>query len=154
MGYSLRAGGKRIRAVLALATARATGRDERAVLPLAAATELIHTYSLIHDDLPAMDDDDLRRGNPTNHRVLGEDVAILGGDALLNTAMEIMFRDFTYHFDDPDKLKRHICAALTIAKASGVNGMIAGQLAEVENHLEDCSQDMINFIEENKTGAL
>jgi geranylgeranyl diphosphate synthase type II len=82
MRYSLLAGGKRIRPVLSLATARAIGRGEESVLPLAAAIELIHTYSLIHDDLPAMDDDELRRGRPTNHRAFGEDVAILAGDAL------------------------------------------------------------------------
>src|SRR3954449_2900935 len=82
MRYSLLAGGKRIRPVLALATAEAIGRDPADVLPLAAALELIHTYSLIHDDLPAMDDDDLRRGRPTNHKRFGEDVAILAGDGL------------------------------------------------------------------------
>ena len=114
MRYSLLAGGKRIRPVLALATARATGRDEASVLPLAAATELIHTYSLIHDDLPAMDDDDLRRGRPTNHKVFGDDVAILAGDALYAEAF------------------RHVLAAVgELAAATGVNGMVGGQWIDV-----------------------
>ena len=93
MRYSLLAGGKRIRPVLALATARATGREPRSVLPLAAAIELIHTYSLIHDDLPAMDDDDLRRGRPTCHVRFGDDVAILAGDALYAEAFRLVLSD-------------------------------------------------------------
>ncbi|HWH45552.1 MAG TPA: polyprenyl synthetase family protein, partial [Thermoleophilaceae bacterium] len=93
MRYSLLAGGKRIRPVLALATAEAIGRDRREFHPLAAGLELIHTYSLIHDDLPAMDDDDLRRGRPTSHVVFGEGLAILTGDALLTLAFEVLARD-------------------------------------------------------------
>src|SRR5918995_4488232 len=93
MRYSLLAGGKRIRPVLALATARALGREPREVLPLAAALELIHTYSLIHDDLPAMDDDALRRGRPTCHVRYGEDVAILAGDALYAEAFRLVLRE-------------------------------------------------------------
>ncbi|HEV2062794.1 MAG TPA: farnesyl diphosphate synthase [Solirubrobacteraceae bacterium] len=126
MRYSLLAGGKRIRPVLALATARAIGRPEEAVLPLAAAIELIHTYSLIHDDLPAMDDDDLRRGRPTNHRAFGVDVAILAGDALYAEA----FRHALHHQDgDP----RDVLAALCeLAAATGVNGMVGGQYLDVK----------------------
>ena len=101
-----------------------------------------------------MDNDDLRRGNPTNHKVFGEDIAILGGDALLNTAMELMFRDFTYQFDNHEKLRRHCRAGLTIAKAAGVNGMIAGQVVDVENSSKVNLQEYVDFIEENKTGAL
>jgi geranylgeranyl diphosphate synthase, type II len=125
MRYSLLAGGKRIRPVLALATARAVGRDADEVLPLAAATELIHTYSLIHDDLPAMDDDDLRRGRPTNHRVHGEDVAILAGDGLYAEA----FRHVLAHqAGEP----RHVLDALgELAAATGVNGMVGGQWLDV-----------------------
>ena len=125
MRYSLMAGGKRIRPVLALATARATARDEASVLPLAAATELIHTYSLIHDDLPAMDDDDLRRGRPTNHKVFGEDVAILAGDALYAEA----FRHVVGHqVGEP----AHVLAAVAeLAAATGVNGMVGGQWLDV-----------------------
>jgi geranylgeranyl diphosphate synthase type II len=125
MRYSLLAGGKRIRPVLALATARATGRDEASVLPLAAATELIHTYSLIHDDLPAMDDDDLRRGEPTNHKVFGEDVAILAGDALYAEA----FRHVLAHqHGDPSAV---LAAVAELAAATGVNGMVGGQWIDV-----------------------
>lgn len=125
MRYSLLAGGKRIRPVLVLATARAIGRDEETVLPLAAATELIHTYSLIHDDLPAMDDDDLRRGRPTNHKVFGEDVAILAGDALYAEA----FRHVLHHqAGEP----AHVLAAVAeLAAATGVNGMVGGQWLDV-----------------------
>lgn len=154
MKYSVMSGGKRLRPVMLLAACDFAGGDIYEALPYACALEYIHTYSLIHDDLPAMDNDDLRRGNPTNHKVFGEDIAILGGDALLNTAMELMFRDFTYQFDNPEKLKRHCCAGLTIAKAAGVNGMIAGQVVDVENGMKDCSREFVNFIEENKTGAL
>ena len=154
MKYSVMSSGKRLRPVLLLAACDFAGGDIYEALPYACALEYIHTYSLIHDDLPAMDNDDLRRGNPTNHKIFGEDIAILGGDALLNTAMELMFRDFTYHFDNPEKLKRHCCAGLAIAKAAGVNGMIAGQVVDVENGMKDCSREFVDFIEENKTGAL
>ncbi len=125
MRYSLLAGGKRIRPVLALATAKATGRDPAAVLPLAAATELIHTYSLIHDDLPAMDDDDLRRGRPTNHKVYGEDVAILAGDGLYAEAFRLVLRE---QAGEP----AHVLAAVAeLAAATGVNGMVGGQYLDV-----------------------
>ena len=125
MRYSLLAGGKRIRPVLALATARALGRDARDVLPLACAIELIHTYSLIHDDLPAMDDDDLRRGRPTLHRAFREDVAILAGDALYAEAFRHVL---TRQSGDP----AHVLAALAhLATATGVNGMVGGQWLDV-----------------------
>jgi geranylgeranyl diphosphate synthase type II len=125
MRYSLLAGGKRIRPVLALATARAIGRDPESVLPLAAAIELIHTYSLIHDDLPAMDDDDLRRGMPTNHKVFGESVAILAGDALYAEA-------FRHALHEQPGEPRDVLAALTeLAAATGVNGMVGGQWLDV-----------------------
>jgi len=127
MRYSLLAGGKRIRPVLALATARAIGRDTRSVLPLAAAVELIHTYSLIHDDLPAMDDDDLRRGRPTNHKVYGEDVAILAGDGLYAEA----FRHVLAHQQGEPA---HVLAAVAeLATATGVNGMVGGQYLDVSD---------------------
>jgi geranylgeranyl diphosphate synthase type II len=126
MRYSLLAGGKRIRPVLSLATARAAGREAEAVLPLAAAIELIHTYSLIHDDLPAMDDDDLRRGRPTNHRVYGEDVAILAGDGLYAEA----FRHLLGHQEGEPA---HVLAAVTeLAAATGVNGMVGGQWLDMQ----------------------
>ena len=154
MKYSVTSGGKRLRPVLLLAACAFAGGNIYEALPFACAIEYIHTYSLIHDDLPAMDNDDLRRGNPTNHKVFGEDIAILGGDALLNTAMELMFRDFTYQFDNLEKLRRHCRAGLIIAKAAGVNGMIAGQVVDVENSTKVNLQEHVDFIEENKTGAL
>ncbi len=125
MRYSLLAGGKRIRPVLALATARAVGADPARVLPLAAALELIHTYSLIHDDLPAMDDDDLRRGRPTCHKAFGENVAILAGDGLYAEA----FRHVLSHQQgDPAAI---LAAVGELAAATGVNGMVGGQYLDV-----------------------
>jgi geranylgeranyl diphosphate synthase type II len=125
MRYSLLAGGKRIRPVLALATARAVGLDHEEVLPLAGAIELIHTYSLIHDDLPAMDDDALRRGQPTCHRVFGEDVAILAGDALYAEAFRHLL---TQQRSAPERV---LAAAAELALATGVNGMVGGQYLDV-----------------------
>lgn len=154
MKYSLMSGGKRLRPVLLLAACDFAEGDIYEALPYACALEYIHTYSLIHDDLPAMDNDDLRRGNPTNHKVYGEDIAILAGDGLLNTSFEVMFRTATYHFDDEAKLRHHVTAGLEIAKNAGINGMIAGQICDVENQHIDCSSEMIDFIDTNKTGAL
>ena len=125
MRYSLLAGGKRIRPVLALATARAVGLEQREVLPLAAALELIHTYSLIHDDLPAMDDDELRRGQPTCHVKFGEDVAILAGDGLYAEAFRHLL---TRQRSTPERV---LLAAAELAAATGVNGMVGGQYADV-----------------------
>jgi geranylgeranyl diphosphate synthase type II len=125
MRYSLLAGGKRIRPVLALATARAIGREPASVLPLAAAIELIHTYSLIHDDLPAMDDDDLRRGRPTCHVKFGEDVAILAGDGLYAEAFHLLLSE---QAGDPALL---VAAARELAAATGVDGMVGGQYLDV-----------------------
>jgi len=125
MRYSLLAGGKRIRPVLALATARAAGADPASVLPLAAALELIHTYSLIHDDLPAMDDDDLRRGRPTCHRAFGENVAILAGDGLY---AEAFCHVLTRQQGDPAAI---LAAIGELAAATGVNGMVGGQYLDV-----------------------
>jgi geranylgeranyl diphosphate synthase, type II len=125
MRYSLLAGGKRIRPVLALATARAVGLQPREVMPLAAALELIHTYSLIHDDLPAMDDDELRRGQPTCHVKFGEDVAILAGDGLYAEAFRHLL---TCQRSEPERV---LLAAAELAAATGVNGMVGGQYADV-----------------------
>jgi geranylgeranyl diphosphate synthase type II len=125
MRYSLLAGGKRIRPVLALATAAAIGREPTSVLPLAASIELIHTYSLIHDDLPAMDDDDLRRGRPTCHVKYGEDVAILAGDGLYAEAFRLLL---TEQAGDPSLL---VAAARELAGATGVDGMVGGQYLDV-----------------------
>ncbi len=154
MRYSVLSGGKRIRPVLLLATCDFAGGDVYEALPYACALEYIHTYSLIHDDLPAMDNDDLRRGNPTNHKVFGEAMAILAGDGLLNTAHEVLLRNLTYYFDNTTKLKNHVKAALYISKSAGINGMIAGQVADIEGETNGCSKEMLDFIDSNKTGAL
>jgi geranylgeranyl diphosphate synthase type II len=124
MRYSLLAGGKRVRPVLALATARALGADPERFLALAAAIELIHTYSLIHDDLPAMDDDDLRRGQPTSHVKYGEDVAILAGDGLFAEAMRL----FCTQEGEPARV---LAALGELAAATGVDGMVGGQYVDV-----------------------
>ncbi|HEV2060517.1 MAG TPA: farnesyl diphosphate synthase [Solirubrobacteraceae bacterium] len=146
MRYSLLAGGKRIRPVLALATARAIGRDERDMLPLATGIELIHTYSLIHDDLPAMDDDDMRRGRPTAHRAFGEDVAILAGDGLYAEAFKHIL---THQRGEP----RAILAAMAeLAAATGVEGMVGGQFMDVAGQPRDA--DELRRLHELKTGRL
>jgi len=129
MRYSLLAGGKRIRPVLALATARALGADPDRYLPAACAIELIHTYSLIHDDLPAMDDDELRRGLPTSHVKFGEDVAILAGDGLFAEAIRLFC-------EQPGDPARVLAALRELSAATGVNGMVGGQYVDVTGEIE------------------
>jgi geranylgeranyl diphosphate synthase type II len=147
MRYSLLAGGKRIRPVLALATARAIRRPADWALPLAAAIELIHTYSLIHDDLPAMDDDDLRRGRPTCHRMFGEDVAILAGDGLYAEAFALLLER---QEADPARLLQ---AARELAAATGVQGMVGGQYIDVAGTAADDAAGL-RHLHEMKTGRL
>jgi geranylgeranyl diphosphate synthase type II len=147
MRYSLLAGGKRIRPVLALATARALGEDPARVLPLAAALELVHTYSLIHDDLPAMDDDDLRRGRPTCHRAFGENVAILAGDGLYAEAFRHVL---TQQEGEP---KAILAAVGTLASATGVNGMVGGQYLDVTDRAPAGAAGL-RHLHELKTGKL
>jgi geranylgeranyl diphosphate synthase type II len=147
MRYSLLAGGKRIRPVLALATARAVGLSQREMLPLAGAIELIHTYSLIHDDLPAMDDDELRRGMPTCHVRFGEDVAILAGDGLYAEA----FRHLLTEQRSPPQ--RVLGAAAELAGATGVDGMVGGQYADVSLDTPD-GLTALRRVHELKTGRL
>lgn len=154
MKYSLTASGKRLRPVLLLAACEFAGGEIKEALPYACALEYIHTYSLIHDDLPAMDDDDLRRGVPTNHKVYGEAVAVLAGDGLLNTAFEAMSKDMMLYFDSPEKLKARIRAAYEIVKSAGCRGMIAGQVADIEAEGKMCSKEMLDFIHINKTAEL
>lgn len=154
MKYSLMAGGKRLRSVLLLASCEFAGGDAKAALPYACALEYIHTYSLIHDDLPCMDNDDLRRGLPTNHKVFGEGLATLAGDGLLNTAFEVMNRDMLLYFDDLQALKRRINASYTLAKSAGVRGMIAGQVSDIDSEHKQISNEMLEYIHLNKTGAL
>jgi geranylgeranyl diphosphate synthase type II len=146
MRYSLLAGGKRIRPVLALATARSLGADPSTVLPTAAALELIHTYSLIHDDLPAIDDDTLRRGRPTCHVAFGEDVAILAGDGLFAEAFHVLL-------NRQEGTAAEIVAALReIAAATGVQGMVGGQYMDVAGLARD--DDDLRTVHELKTGRL
>ena len=154
MKYSLTAGGKRLRPVLLLAACDFAGGDIKEALPYAIAVEYIHTYSLIHDDLPAMDNDDLRRGLPTNHKVYGEALAILAGDGLLNTAFEAMTKDMMMYFDDPAQITKRVKAAYEIAKGAGVKGMVAGQVSDMESEESDISNEMLFYIHLNKTGAL
>jgi len=147
MRYSLLAGGKRIRPVLALATAKAIGRETAELLPLAAALELIHTYSLIHDDLPAMDDDELRRGRPTCHVRYGEDVAILAGDALYAEAFRLVIAE------QRGDARRILRAVGELAAASGVNGMVGGQYIDVKDLVHRQRADL-RRLHELKTGRL
>jgi geranylgeranyl diphosphate synthase type II len=147
MRYSLLAGGKRIRPVLCLAAARAAGTDPGDVLPAAAAIELIHTYSLIHDDLPAMDDDDLRRGRPTSHVAHGEDVAILAGDGLFAEAIRLFCN---HQAGEPDRV---LAAMGELAAATGVGGMVGGQYVDVTAG-EGLDADALRQLHGLKTGGL
>lgn len=148
MRYSLFAGGKRMRPALLLAAAEACGGRIEPALPLACAVECIHTYSLIHDDLPAMDNDDFRRGKPTNHKVFGEGIAVLAGDALLTQAFEVAAQCDAW----PRYSHRDII--LEIARASGSLQLIAGQVADLEGEGRDLSVAQLKYIHERKTSAL
>lgn len=146
MRYSLLAGGKRFRPVLMLMVADVLSVDKEAVLPFAIAIEYIHTYSLIHDDLPAMDNDGLRRGKPTNHVVFGEDMAILAGDALLNKAYEIVLRNVNGVYS--------INAGRILSTFSGMNGMVGGQAYDIKNQNYPQTIETLEKIHKNKTGKL
>ncbi len=150
MNYSLKAGGKRLRPILTLEACKIVGGNEEDVLPFAVAIEMIHTYSLIHDDLPALDNDDLRRGKPTNHKVFGDAMAVLAGDALLNYAFEVMLSN-SINKENPQKYLR---AINEIAKSSGIHGMIGGQVVDVESENKTISKDKLDFIHLNKTAAI
>ncbi len=149
MAYSLEAGGKRVRPVLLLAACDALGGDVREALPFACALEMIHTYSLIHDDLPAMDDDSMRRGKPSNHVAFGEDVAILAGDGLLSAAMELMLRAAC----GMDSL-RGTRAAEAIARRCGVTGMVGGQTVDVTEEGTEPTEALVRYIHLHKTADL
>lgn len=148
MYYSIKIGGKRIRPILCLFSYMLYKNDYKAILPIACSLEMIHTYSLIHDDLPAMDNDDLRRGKPTNHKVFGEAIAILAGDALLNEASNIMFNYCMNHG------KESIKACNIISSSSGANGMVSGQIVDILSEGKKISSDELIFMHKNKTGAL
>lgn len=150
MSYSIHAGGKRLRPVLLLAANELLGGDANEALPFACAIEMIHTYSLIHDDLPAMDDDDYRRGVPTCHRQFGEWLAILAGDGLLSYAFEIMLDEAG---KAPLKIPAALKAARVIAFGAGVHGMVSGQCADMASGNEGSQQELVN-IHRLKTGAL
>ena len=151
MRYSLFAGGKRVRPILAIAAAEALGAPSKDLLPVACSLELIHTYSLIHDDLPAMDNDDLRRGRPTCHKVYGEAIAILAGDGLLNMAFEVL--------SDPRRTaavpaSRQLAIMKEISTASGVFGMVGGQVVDIQSEGKEIDFPTLEYIHTHKTGAL
>ncbi len=143
MFYSLLSDGKRFRPVLAMLTAQALGKPETLVLPLAAAVELIHTYSLIHDDLPCMDNDDLRRGRPTNHKVYGESIALLAGDGLLTAAFSLISQSPSPHA---------ITAVHLLSEAAGPRGMVGGQVLDIQ--AKNPNLEQLEEIHKRKTGAL
>lgn len=150
MAYSLLAGGKRLRPVILLCVAEMCNKNAESVMPFACAIEMIHTYSLIHDDLPAMDDDDLRRGMPTNHIKFGEAVAILAGDALLNKAFEITSVYKSEDIKDENILK----AIAEMSKASGALGMIGGQIIDIEGENKKLTLEELKHLHALKTGEL
>ena len=146
MEYSLLAGGKRIRPVMLLAACEAFGGSVEEALPFACALEMIHTYSLIHDDMPEMDDDDLRRGKPTNHKVYGQGMALLAGDGLLSWAFETML-------SGANAGENHLHAMRALARAAGVSGMVSGQCRDLEQKPENGEEELYRLCAE-KTGAL
>ncbi|HSE97993.1 MAG TPA: farnesyl diphosphate synthase [Blastocatellia bacterium] len=150
MRYSLFAGGKRLRPALLLATGEALGGQTQTLIPAACAIEMIHTYSLVHDDLPAMDDDDLRRGRPTCHNAFGEAIAILAGDALLTHAFRVLSSDATG--TDP---ARQVRVIREIATAAGtIDALIGGQVADIENEGKQTDGATVEYIHRSKTGAM
>jgi geranylgeranyl diphosphate synthase type II len=151
MSYSIFAGGKRLRPILCMAGAEAVGGKAQDVLPVACAIELIHTYSLIHDDLPVMDDDDMRRGKPTSHKVFGEAVALLAGDGLLTKAFHVMT-----HADFQNSVKPSALLPVIglIAKAAGYEGMVGGQVVDIQSEGKEVDPHILEFIHTHKTAAL
>lgn len=146
--YSLNIGGKRIRPILMILSYSMYKNNWKNILPVAAAMEMIHTYSLIHDDLPAMDNDDLRRGMPTNHKKYGEAIAILAGDTLLNEAMSLMM---SFALENGENALK---AAIEIAEAAGPEGMIGGQVVDIVSEGKKVSKDVLNYMHLKKTGEL
>lgn len=151
MSYSLLPGGKRLRPILCLAGAEAVGGSLESALPAALTLEMIHTYSLIHDDLPVMDDDDLRRGKPTNHMVFGEATAILAGDGLLTEGFGLLIRAGLEGRIDPG---RALAAMDVIARAAGTQGMISGQVLDLEAEGQEADLERVKFIHGHKSGKL
>lgn len=151
MNYSLFAGGKRIRPILCIAGAEAVGGSTDSVVPVACAIELIHTYSLIHDDLPVMDNDDLRRGKPTNHKVFGEAVALLAGDGLLTLAFNLMAG---YGAEKEVEKKALLRVIDLIASAAGYKGMVGGQVVDITYEGKESDPAVVEYIHRHKTAAL
>jgi len=150
MRYAVTGRGKRLRPILAIAACEAAGGDRQSLLEPAAALELMHTYSLIHDDLPAMDDDDLRRGRPTVHRTYGEADAILAGDALQALAFEIL----ASYPEGPARAASRADAVLLVARAAGISGMVGGQAADLAAERDEVDAARLEWIHRHKTGAL
>ena len=153
MNYSVLAGGKRLRPMLILETCRMFGGEDKLAYPFMAAMEMIHTHSLVHDDLPALDNDDYRRGRLTTHKVYGEAMGVLSGVALLNYAYEVMLTAFDLAEDEKARA-RVINALKVMSHKTGLYGMLGGQSVDVENDGKPMSREMINYIYENKTSAL
>ncbi len=150
MEYSLLAGGKRLRAVMLIKTAEICGFPAKKAMPFAAALEMIHAYSLIHDDLPAMDDDDYRRGKLSNHKMFDEATAILAGDALLNYAYQMMIKETIKN----DGSINYLVATSKIADAAGINGMIGGQVIDTKSNADNFDEESLQFIHAHKTADL
>ena len=153
MNYSVLAGGKRLRPMLILETSRMFGGEDKLAYPFMAAMEMIHTHSLVHDDLPALDNDDYRRGRLTTHKVYGEAMGVLSGVALLNYAYEVMLTAFDLAEDEESRV-RVIKALKVMSHKTGLYGMLGGQSVDVENDGKPMSREMIDYIYENKTSAL
>lgn len=151
MAYSVNAGGKRIRPALNIMAAELLSEDTRQNTDLACAIEMIHTYSLIHDDLPALDNDNLRRGKPTNHTVFGEAQAILAGDALLSYAFEVMMENAAKY---PENLQNHMQAIRIMSHAAGASGMVAGQVVDVALEGKSLTEEQLKYIDRHKTGDM
>jgi geranylgeranyl diphosphate synthase type II len=147
MRYSIFAGGKRIRPLLCLEAAKACGASEEVALDAACALETLHTYTLIHDDLPCMDNDDLRRGKPTNHKVYGEAIAVLAGDGLLTEAFSMIAAA-------PFSAEIRIRAVAVLAEYAGALGMVGGQVLDIQSESRECTEQEVLNIQERKTGAL
>ncbi|HDX9649718.1 MULTISPECIES: (2E,6E)-farnesyl diphosphate synthase [Bacillus] len=150
MAYSLEAGGKRLRPLLLFATLQAFGKERNLGIGAACALEMIHTYSLVHDDLPCMDDDDLRRGKPTNHKVFGEAMAVLAGDGLLTYAFQVIMAYEQKEISAEKKVR----LVLELAKAAGPEGMVGGQVADMEAEGNQLTIDELEYIHKHKTGKL
>ena len=150
MAYSLEAGGKRLRPLLLFATLQAFGKERNLGVGAACALEMIHTYSLVHDDLPCMDDDDLRRGKPTNHKVFGEAMAVLAGDGLLTYAFQVIMAYGQKEISAEKKVR----LVLELAKAAGPEGMVGGQVADMEAEGKQLTIDELEYIHKHKTGKL